>query len=119
MESARCLHRLGQPGPAGEHAARVVSLRSPERARSRAFAQLLLASILLGRGRVDEACDIARGALTATRAVGSALVLREFEALKQRLMPYRRNTGVAAFLAELDLELRDRRCLLFTSDGRI
>ncbi len=110
-EAARCLRQFGQLGAARRQAAHVVALRPPERIRSRAFAQLMLVSILIAQGRPDEACAIAHEVLRSTRALASVLVVQQFEALDRRLIPYRDNTDVAVFLEVLREELRDRRWL--------
>ena len=110
-EAARCLQQLGQLDAARRQAAQVVALRPAERIRSRAFAQLMLVSILITQGRVDEACGIAREVLDQTRALGSMLVVQQLESLSHRLAPFERNTDVAAFVAVLRDELRERRWL--------
>jgi transcriptional regulator with XRE-family HTH domain len=110
-EAARCLRELGQFGAARGQAEQVVALRPPERIRSRAFAQLMLVSILIAQDRVDEACAIAQEALSQTRALGSMLVVKQFESLGHRLAPFAHHTDVTAFLAVLRDELRERRWL--------
>jgi tetratricopeptide (TPR) repeat protein len=110
-EAARCLRHLGQLGAARRQAAKVVALRPPERIRSRAFAQLMLVSILIAQGRPDEACAIAHEVLSQTRALGSMLVVQQLETLGHQLAPFERNTNVAAFIAVLHDELRERRWL--------
>lgn len=107
-EAARCFSDLGQLNAARVQAERVIQLRSPERARSRAFAQLMLSSIAVAQGKVDEACTLGRDILAGTRALGSSLVLRQLEELRQSLLPYQRSRAVAAFLADLDDELQER-----------
>src|SRR6266568_224394 len=59
-EAARCLRQLGDLEAARRQAERVVALRSAERARSRAFGQLTLATILVGQGELDTADVIIR-----------------------------------------------------------
>jgi transcriptional regulator with XRE-family HTH domain len=115
-EAARCLRQLGQLGAAHRQAARVVALRPSERVRSRAFAQLMLASILIAQSRVDEACALTRDVLGQTGALSSMLVLRQLEALSPRLAPFDRNAEVAAFLTVLQGELRERKRLLADLD---
>ena len=82
-----------------------------DRARSRAFAQLMLISILIAQGQPDEACGVAYEVLDATRALGSYLVVQQLEELDRLLSPYRRNRDVAGFLGHLAEELRERRWL--------
>ena len=110
-EAARCLRQLGQLDAAHRQAAHVVTLRPPERIRSRAFAQLMLVSILITQERLDEACAIAHEVLSSTRALGSVLVLQQLKALDRRLALHRDNTDVTAFLDVLRDELRERRWL--------
>ncbi|MGC9665023.1 helix-turn-helix domain-containing protein [Planosporangium sp. 12N6] len=108
-EAARCFRQLGRLGAARQQAEQVVSLRSMDRTRSRAFAQLMLASILIAEGKPDEACALAHGTLDATRSLGSHLVLRQFEQLHRLLRPYRRSREIAGFLSQLTVELHERR----------
>ncbi len=110
-EAARCFRQLGQLGTAQHHAEQVVALRPRERARSRAFAQLMLIYILIARGQPEEACAAAYEVLDTTRALGSYLVVQQLEELDQLLAPYRRNPDVATFLDHLREELRERRWL--------
>jgi hypothetical protein len=110
-EAARCFRQLGQLDAARRQAEQVVELRPRERARSRAFAQLMLISILIAQGRPDEACAVAYDVLDATRTLGSYLVVRQFEDLAERFAPYERAREVAAFLDCLREELRERRWL--------
>lgn len=111
-EAARCLQQLGQLDAARRQAARVVAFRPPERIRSRALAKLMLVTILIDQGRVDEACAIAHEVLDQTRALCSMLVVKQLEALGHRLAPFERNTDVAAFVAILRDELRERQWLV-------
>jgi hypothetical protein len=110
-ETARCFRQLGELDAARRQAEQVVELRPRERARSRAFAQLMLISILIGQGKPEEACGVAYDVLDATRSLGSYLVVRQLEELAQRFEPYQRAREVAAFLDCLSEELRERRWL--------
>ena len=110
-ETARCLRRLGQLGAARRAAARVLTLRPAERTRSRAFARLMMISILIDEGQPEEACAMAYEVVAATKALGSVLVVRQLEVLFRRLGPYRRNVEVASFLEVLRAELHERRWL--------
>lgn len=110
-EAARCFSRLRRYGAARRQAERVVELRPRHRARSRAFAQLMLVSILIAEGKPDEACAVAAEVLEATRSLGSYLVVQQLEELERLLGPFRRNRDVAAFLDTLSVELRERRWL--------
>jgi tetratricopeptide (TPR) repeat protein len=110
-EAARCFRRLRRYGAARRQAERVVELRPRHRARSRAFAQLMLVSILIAEGKPDEACAVAAEVLEATRSLGSYLVVQQLDELERLLGPFRRNRDVAAFLDILSAELRERRWL--------
>jgi hypothetical protein len=119
-EAARCFQQLGQLNIARRQAEQVVELRPRDRARSRAFGQLMLISILIAQGRPDEACGAAYEVLDGTRALGSYLVVQQLEQLNRLLAPYRRTRDVAHLLDHLEAELRERRWLaqwLPTTDG--
>lgn len=111
VETARCLHELGQPGPARREAEKAVGLRPRERTRSRAHAQLMLVSSLVAQGNPDQACRVAEEVLDATSGLGSYLVAQQLQRLTFALKPYRQNRDVVAFLEKLTNELRDRRWL--------
>ncbi|MDX6738692.1 helix-turn-helix domain-containing protein [Actinocorallia sp. A-T 12471] len=68
-EAAHCELRLGHLNAAEKHARRIVELRSGPRVRSRAFGQLLLASVLLRQHRLDEACAVALDVIATTTAL--------------------------------------------------
>jgi hypothetical protein len=110
-EAARCFKRLGHLGAARRQAEHVVEMRPRHRARSRAFAQLMLVSVLIAEGRPDEACAVATEVLDSTRSLGSYLVVQQLEQLERLLEPHRRNRDVTAFLDCLSAELRERRWL--------
>jgi hypothetical protein len=105
-EAARCFQRLGKLDAARCQAEQVVELRPRERARSRAFAQLILISILIAQGRPDEACAVAFDVLDATRTLGSYLVVRQFEDLTERFAPYERQHARSP-LAERSIYMTD------------
>jgi hypothetical protein len=110
-EAARCFRQLGQLGAARHQAEQVIEIRPKDRARSRAFAQLMLISILVLQGKPDEACGVAYEVLDATRALGSYLVVQQLEELDRLFAPYQRNHDVADFLLRLGEELHERRWL--------
>jgi hypothetical protein len=111
MEAARCFWELGHFGEARRQSEQVVGLRPRERPRSRAFAQLMLISILVVERKPDEACDVAYEVLDATRALSSYLVVQQLEELDQALVPYAGDRDVSAFREYLQHELRERRWL--------
>jgi transcriptional regulator with XRE-family HTH domain len=111
IESARCFQSLGQLDAARQQLERVVTLRQPDRVRSRAFGQLMLVPILLARGRPDEACIIAHQVLDATGTLSSYLVAQQLERVGQLLAAQRRSSEAAALLGRLREELGRRRWL--------
>jgi len=110
-EAARCMRRLGDLSEAQRQAERVIALRPGDRTRSRAFGQLMLVTVLVGQGRPDEACAVARQVLDATQPLGSYLVIQQLRDLKQLLEPHRANKVVADFLVCLGEALRERTWL--------
>lgn len=107
-EAARCFHDLGRIEAAQRWAEQVVTLRTADRPRSRAYAQVLLASILIAQRRIDEAAAIGREVLEATRSVSSFPVLQQLSGLAAPLYEHRSNHYVAAFLELLQQELATR-----------
>jgi tetratricopeptide (TPR) repeat protein len=113
-EAARCLRQLGQLTQARRQAERIVALRSGDRPRSRAFAQLILAHVFIEERNLDEATAVGRDILDGTRALGSFLVVRQLQRLGDLLAADRTAPTVAEFLEYLDQELR-RRMVLYRS----
>jgi len=110
-EAARCLRQLGDLGAAQRQAERVVALRSRERARSRAFGQLMLANLLVAQGELDGACAKGYEIVGGTQALGSFLVVQQLEGLRGVLEPYRSVRVVGEFLADLREALAGRAWL--------
>lgn len=110
-EAARCMRQLGDLSEARRQAERIITLRPAERARSRAFGQLILVTVLIAQGKPDEACAVAHDVLDATASLGSFLVVHQLVDLKQLLEPHRANKVVAHFLLCLDEALRERTWL--------
>lgn len=113
-EAARSLRQLGQLARARQQAERVVTLRPVDRARSRAFGQLVLARVLIEERDLDEASEVGRDVLDNTQALGSLLVVRQLQRLRDLLAADRSAPPVAEFLEYLDEELR-RRMVLYRS----
>jgi tetratricopeptide (TPR) repeat protein len=107
-EAARCMRQLGQLDQAQHQAQRVLDLRSSERARSRAFGQLILVTVLIAQGKPDEACSMAAEVLDATRSLGSFLVIQQLQDLRRLLQPYQSSTVVGEFLTSLEEALTER-----------
>jgi hypothetical protein len=102
IETALCLRHLGDSHGAEAHALRAIHLRSGDRVRSRTFARIALARVLLDAGHVDEAatigvelCDVA-ATLASTRVVG------QLDGLMVDLADQRPLHEVAEFRAALD-----------------
>jgi transcriptional regulator with XRE-family HTH domain len=110
-EAARCFRDLGQLASAKRYAEQVITLRPADRPRSRAFAQLMLVSILVSQGKIDHACAVAREALDATRLVRSYLVLEQLDNVRRILAAHRRVPEVTTFLEVLEHELTSRRAM--------
>jgi tetratricopeptide (TPR) repeat protein len=108
-EAARCMQRLELLDEAERHARRMVALRSVDRKRSRAFGQLILASVLLAQGRREEGCAVASDVLEATHSLGSVLVLEQLRELQNVLQPHLSDEAVAEFLNRLGDVLPERR----------
>jgi tetratricopeptide (TPR) repeat protein len=108
MEAARCFQALGRLDSARRSAETVLSLRHADRPRSRSYAQLLLASVLIAERRVDEACAMARKALDTTAGINSAPLIRQLDRVGRRLDGQRRTHDVGEFLDLLQHELAAR-----------
>ncbi|MFI9559101.1 hypothetical protein [Nonomuraea endophytica] len=111
LDAARSFLALTQFTPARRHAAQAVALRPPERTRSRAFGQLVLANVLLEMGEVGEACGILTQVIEDTRSLSSLVVTRQLADLREQLKAYRGDEIAADILAALEEALRDRRWL--------
>ena len=107
-EAARSLRQLGQLARARQQAERVLTLRPVDRARSRAFGQLVLARVLIEERDLDGASEVGRDVLDSTQALGSLLVVRQLQRLRDLLAVNRSAPPVAQFLEYLDEELRQR-----------
>jgi tetratricopeptide (TPR) repeat protein len=107
-EAARCLRQLGQLDQAQRQAERILALRSTERARSRAFGQLILVTVLIAQGKPDEACGMAAEVLDATQSLGSFLVIQQLQDLRRLLQPYQSSNAVSEFLSNLEEALTER-----------
>lgn len=106
------MHQLGDLGEAQRQAERILALRPGDRARSRAFGQLMLAKVLVGRGQLDGACAVAREILKATQSLGSYLVIQQLLDLRHLLEPHRASKVAADFLDCLADTLQERTWLV-------
>ncbi|MEV6071955.1 helix-turn-helix domain-containing protein [Nocardia sp. NPDC052001] len=107
-EAARCWRQLGDLRRARVHVEQILDVRPPKRARSRAFAQLTLATILAQEGNPDQAHAVGSAVLDSTKLVASSVVIRHMGELHQRLQPYRHTSAIAEFLDRLGTDIRDR-----------
>lgn len=110
-EATRCMLRLGDIAEAERQAGRIIELRPAARARSRAFGQIMLASVLVRQGRHDEACATAAEVLGAVPAIGSHVVTQHLVDLTVSLRPHRAAAPVGDFLDQLDDGISRRRML--------
>jgi tetratricopeptide (TPR) repeat protein len=116
-EAATCLYQLGDLAQARSEAERVLALRDGSRARSRAFAQLIVAGVLANQGALDEACTVGTKVLDGTAALGSSRVLQQFDGLRRALDGHRSTPAVAEFLVRLDVAIRERGWLRAWDQG--
>jgi tetratricopeptide (TPR) repeat protein len=110
-ETARCMRQLGDWAEAQRQAEQIVRLRSSNRTRSRAFAQLTLVAALIEGQQPDEACSIAQEVLDSTQSLGSYLVIEQLLELQRLLQPHHANRIVGQFLTCLEEALRQRQWL--------
>jgi hypothetical protein len=110
-EAARCMRQLGDLTEAQRQAQRIIVLRPGSRIRSRAFGQLILASVMIAQGKSDEACAVAQEVIDSTQSLGSYLVIRQLLNLKPLLAPYRTTAAVADFLSCLNETVLERQWL--------
>lgn len=75
VEAARCLLHIGDLSEAQRRLHDVVAIRSGDRVRSRAFAQLMLVTVLLGKGQIDEACSTTHLILDEIASLGSGVIV--------------------------------------------
>jgi hypothetical protein len=99
-EAALCFQSLGNLGGAEQYALRAIELRDGDHVRSRAFAQLTLASVLVGDGRVAEAAAIGALVCTLLPALSSARVVAGLTELASSLQPYATVTEVRDLLEQ-------------------
>ncbi|WP_280385324.1 hypothetical protein [Nocardia wallacei] len=110
-EAARSFRQLGDLTAAGQAAQRIIDLRPPGRARSRALGQLTLAAIFADQGHPDHACALATDVLDQTGELASYLVVHQLDGLREQLLRYRTSAAVNQFLDYLDHTLRGKTWL--------
>jgi tetratricopeptide (TPR) repeat protein len=85
-EASQCMQQLGQFAAARQASEQVISLRTSSHARSRAFGQLRLSSVLLSLGEVEGACTVAEAALASSDRLSSSRVLALLHSLHAQLL---------------------------------
>jgi fatty acid-binding protein DegV len=98
-EAALCFLELVDLAEAERHARDVIRQRSGDRIRSRTFAQLTLAKVLVHAGRLDEAVAVGHQACSMTASLTSIRVLHQLRALGGMLSLAPKAHGITAFLA--------------------
>jgi tetratricopeptide (TPR) repeat protein len=106
-EAARCRSELGQFAEADAYASRVLELRPPGRARSRAFGLLVHARSAAARGDADEAAAIGIAILEEVAGNSSQVISRELAGLGRQLRRHR-SREVTGFLDRLSISSPSR-----------
>ncbi|MEU1886137.1 helix-turn-helix transcriptional regulator [Micromonospora rifamycinica] len=75
IEAARCLLRVGDLSESQRRLQAALALSPADRVRSRALAQLMLVTVLLGRGQVEEACAATHVVLDEVVSLGSGVII--------------------------------------------
>lgn len=100
-ETAVCRRDLGHLQAAARQANIVLSLRGPDRVRSRSFAQLTLATVHIRQGDFDAAATVGTNVLDLTPHLASQRVVQQLRSLGQALHPHAGVPAVAAFREQL------------------
>jgi transcriptional regulator with XRE-family HTH domain len=109
IEGARCFLRVGDLSEAQSRLQGVLVDPPKGRVRSQAFARLMLVTALLGKGRIDEACDLTYQALDHTASLGSAVVLGHLRHVAMLLKPRAAACAdVPPLLDRLNAAIRER-----------
>jgi hypothetical protein len=87
-EASQCMQQLQQLPAARQQSEQVISLRSSSHARSRAFGQLRLASILVSQGEIEHACAVSDAALASSDRLSSGRVTELLYSLHAQLTPH-------------------------------
>ncbi|MEV4433614.1 XRE family transcriptional regulator [Streptomyces sp. NPDC049555] len=113
-ERALVLQDLGLLAEAAAAAERAVALRSGDRARSRVFGQIALATIRAQQRELEAACETGHRVLSACGTLGSARITQQLAALAAVMAPHRGYRPVAGFL-DAHAEVHRRRTLLLAT----
>lgn len=107
-EASQCMQQLQQLASARQHSEQVISLRSTNHARSRAFGQLRLASILVSQGEIEHACAVSEAALASSDRLSSSRVTQLLHSLHGQLAPHAATPGVEHVVRSLSTALSTR-----------
>jgi hypothetical protein len=107
-EVSQCMEQLGMFGAARQASEQVISLRTTSHARSRAFGQLRLSSVLLSLGEVEQASTVAEAALASSDRLSSNRVVTLLHALHAQLLPHASTPAVQPIAQALSTALSTR-----------
>ncbi|MFG3420578.1 helix-turn-helix domain-containing protein [Micromonospora sp. NPDC048063] len=79
IEAARCFLCIGDLSEAQRRLQNVLVGRPADRVRSMAFAQLMLVTVLIGKGRIDEACAVTHRTLDEIAGLGSGVIIDQLQ----------------------------------------
>ncbi|MEU8050941.1 DNA-binding protein [Micromonospora haikouensis] len=79
IEAARCLLRVGDLSESQRRLQAALAVRSADRVRSRALAQLMLVTVFLGKGQIDEACVATHAVLDEIAGLGSGVIIDQLQ----------------------------------------
>lgn len=121
MEEGRALFMLGDLRGAQEKAETILTERSADRTRSRAFAQLLLASSLSEQGLIEEACTVMHDLLDATTQLNSFPIVEGLISLHTSLKHTNGGTRAIRSVSDLDarFQQKQRATQWMTSSGDV
>jgi transcriptional regulator with XRE-family HTH domain len=107
-EASQCMQQLQQLAAARHHSEQVISLRSSSHARSRAFGQLRLATILVAQGEIEHACAVSEAALASSDRLSSGRVTQLLNSLHAQLTPHAAAADVEPVVRSLSAALSTR-----------
>jgi len=102
------MQQLQQLAAARQHSEQVISLRSSNHARSRAFGQLRLAGILVSQGEIEHACAVSEAALASSDRLSSSRVTQLLHSLHGQLTPHAAAPAVEHVVRSLSTALGAR-----------
>ncbi|MDM4720024.1 hypothetical protein QTQ03_10695 [Micromonospora sp. WMMA1363] len=79
VETGRCLLHIGDLFEAQRRLQCALAVRRGDRVRSRAFAHLMLVTVLLGKGQIDEACAVTHRTLDEIASLGSGIIVDQLQ----------------------------------------